>query len=212
VRPLRSMRTIRRKRGFAPLISAGILLAGIGVVAASEGSVFSKQGTSQVLFTASGPGGVRIEGQTQELEVRDHGESLAVIVPLRNLSTGMALRDRHMKEKYLETDKYPTAELKVPRGELKVPAAGGTEESTAHGSLTLHGTEKKVPFKYRATESSGLYAVEGSLHVNMADFGIATPSFMGVTVRPDVDVKASFHLEQARSAKQRTEGERTAAQ
>ena len=203
---------MRSKRGFTRVVSAGMLLAGIGVFAASEGSVFSKHGTSQVSFSASGPGGVRIEGQTEELEVRDQGESLAVIVPLRNLSTGMALRDRHMKEKYLETEKYPTAELKVFRGELKVPAAGSTEESTANGLLTLHGTEKKVPFKYRATESSGLYSVEASLHVNMADFGIATPSFMGVTVKPDVDVKASFHLEQARAAEQRTAGERTAAQ
>jgi len=203
---------MRPQNGLVRFVIAAMLLAGIGVVAASESGGFSKQGTAQVSFSASGPGGLRIEGQTQELEVRNQGESLAVIVPLRNLSTGIALRDRHMKEKYLETDKYPTAELKVARGELKVPAAGGIEENTANGLLTLHGSEKKVPFKYRATESGGAYTIDGSLHVNMGDFGIATPTFMGATVRPDVDVKASFRLQQARSAEQRTPDERTASQ
>src|SRR5215471_253718 len=163
---------MRPQNGLVRFVIAAMLLAGIGVVAASESGGFSKQGTAQVSFSASGPGGLRIEGQTQELEVRNQGESLAVIVPLRNLSTGIALRDRHMKEKYLETDKYPTAELKVARGELKVPPAGATEEGTANGLLTLHGTEKKVPFKYRATESGGVYTVDGSLHLNMGDFGI----------------------------------------
>lgn len=201
------------KRDLFRLVGAGILFASIAVFAASRGgSVFSKHGACHVSFTASGPGGVRIEGQTEELEVRDQGETFAVVVPLRNLSTGISLRDRHMKEKYLETDKYPTAELKVARGELKVPAPGGSEEGSANGLLNLHGTEKKVPVKYRASESSGLYTVVASLHVNMGEFGIATPSFMGATVRPDVDVKASFHLQQAQAAEQQLTGEKTASQ
>jgi len=213
MRPLSNAGMMRTRRSFARVIGGGILLASIGVLADSQGnSQFSKHGASQVTFTASGPGGLRIEGLTQELEVRDQGDTLAVIVPLTNLSTGIALRDRHMKEKYLETDKYPTAELKISRGELKVPPEGGTEESSANGMLKIHGTEKKVPFKYRASEAGGLYTVDGSLQLNMGDYGIATPSFMGATVKPDVDVKASFRLQQAKSAEQRIPGERTAAQ
>jgi hypothetical protein len=34
--------------------------------------------------------------------------------------------------------------------------------------------------------------VRGTVHINMSDYGIASPSFMGVTVKPDVDVTVAF--------------------
>lgn len=178
-----------------------VLLSSIAGWAASS-PAFSRNGASSVVFNASGTGGVKIEGQTPDLEIRDEPDNFCVVVPLKNLSTGISLRDRHMKEKYLETDKYPNAELKVRRADLKVPAAGGKEETSANGLLKLHGQEKPVVFHYRASESGGLYSVDGTLHVNIADFGINTPSFMGMSVRPDVDVRASFRLEQRGSTEQ----------
>ena len=37
-------------------------------------------------------------------------------------------------------------------------------------------------------------ARRGTVHVNMNDFGITVPVYLGVTVKPDVDVSASFHV------------------
>jgi polyisoprenoid-binding protein YceI len=184
-----------------------VLFSSIAVLAASKAvRAFSKSGPSTVVFNASGPGGVKIEGQTPDLEIRDQAESVWVIVPLKNLSTGISLRDKHMKEKYLETEKYPDAELRVRRADLKVPTPGGREETSAKALLKLHGREKPVVFNYRASESGGVYSVDGSLRLNIAEFGIITPTFMGVTVRPDVEVRASFRVEQARST-ERTLGQ-----
>jgi hypothetical protein len=32
------------------------------------------------------------------------------------------------------------------------------------------------------------------MHLNMNDFGIQVPSYLGVTVKPDVDVAAQFEV------------------
>ncbi len=184
-----------------------VLFSSIAVLAAFKaGRTLSKSGPSTVVFNASGPGGVKIEGQTPDLEIRDEAESFWVIVPLKNLSTGISLRDKHMKEKYLETEKFSRAELRVRRADLKVPAPGGREETSAKALLKLHGQEKPVVFNYRASEAGGVYRVDGSLRLNIAEFGISTPSFMGVTMRPDVEVRASFRVEQTGST-ERTLGQ-----
>ncbi len=116
-------------------------------------------------------------------------------VPLGNLKTGISLRDRHMKEKYLQVDRYPDAELSVAHSGLRFPANGATLQAAAIGRLTLHGVARNVHFRYQARGSGATYQVEGLLHVNMHDFGIRVPSYLGVTVKPDVDVKVQFQLE-----------------
>jgi polyisoprenoid-binding protein YceI len=73
------------------------------------------------------------------------------------------------------------------RSALKIPGSG---KST--GDLTIHGRTKKVPFDYSIKQESGGFGVVGKLHVNIQDFGIAVPSYLGVTVKPDVEVETHF--------------------
>ena len=47
---------------------------------------------------------------------------------------------------------------------------------------------------YEAASDATGFAVHGKFHVRMDDFGITVPSYLGVTVKPDVDVTASFHV------------------
>jgi hypothetical protein len=49
-----------------------------------------------------------------------------------------------------------------------------------------------VPFHYAATGTAQRANVDGHLQVNMNDFNIHIPSYLGVTVKPDVDVKVKF--------------------
>src|SRR5678815_2540115 len=65
-------------------------------------------------FHGRGPGGFSLNGRTNQLRIEDDGTTLRVIVPLAGLQTGIALRDRHMREKYLEVEKYPDAVLELP--------------------------------------------------------------------------------------------------
>jgi polyisoprenoid-binding protein YceI len=149
---------------------------------------------SKVSFQASGPAGMKIEGTTAELSVADDGVNVVTTVALGNLTTGIGLRDHHMKEKYLEVAKYPVAILTIPRSALKVPHAGEQSSADVAGSVQLHGQTRPVSVHYEAKGEGPSLSVRGTFHVNMNEFGISVPVYLGVTVKPDVDVSASFHV------------------
>ena len=151
-----------------------------------------RTGEPTVSFTAVGPGGLKIVGTTHDLNVSESSTNVTVSVPLSNLKTGIDLRDKHMTEKYLETGKFPTADLQVAKAALKAAAADGQISGSAEGTITLHGKSKSVPFQYSYVRKGQSYEVSGTLHLNMKDFGIEVPSYLGVTVKPDVDVNVKF--------------------
>src|SRR5262249_36771947 len=117
-----------------------------------------------------------------------------VQVPLASMKTGISIRDKHMHEKYLQTPNYPTAELNVPRSALKIPADGANSSGDAAGTLALHGKSKPINFHYTGTREGSKLKVKGTMHLNMNDFGIEVPVYLGVTVKPDVDVAAQFDV------------------
>ena len=145
----------------------------------------------RVAFHAVGPGGLKIEGTSSELTVNEASDRVSVVVPLRPLDTKIELRNKHMREKYLETDKYPNAELVVARSALKMPDASPIS-GEADGVLKLHGREHAVRFKYDARRAGARFQVNGSMRLDIRHYGIAEPSFMGATVKPEIDVTVSF--------------------
>ncbi|HTS81101.1 MAG TPA: YceI family protein [Myxococcaceae bacterium] len=148
-------------------------------------------------FHGRGPGGFSLEGKTHQLRIEDDGTALKIVVPLAGLQTGISLRDRHMREKYLEVEKYPEAVLELPWSGVKLPEDGQTAEGNAAGKMTLHGKSHDVQVKYRVTRSGTSYQVSGNVPLNLNDYGIAVPSYFGITVQPDIDTSASFTAEHA---------------
>jgi polyisoprenoid-binding protein YceI len=148
----------------------------------------------RVSFDASGPAGMKIEGTTADLSVADDGVNVVTTVPLANLTTGITLRDHHMRDKYLEVAKYPVATLTVPRSALKVPQTGEQSAADVAGTVQLHGQTRPVRVHYEAKGDGASLSVRGTFHIKMTDFGITVPDYFGVTVKPDVDVSASFHV------------------
>lgn len=151
-----------------------------------------------VTFDASGPAGMKIEGTTSDLTVTDGGDNVVITVPLANLTTGIGLRDHHMKEKYLEVPKYPAATLTIARNALKFPHDGERAVAEVPGTIQLHGQTRPVTVHYEAKAAGATYDARGSFRVNMNDFGITVPVYLGVTVKPDVDVSASFQVAEAK--------------
>ena len=152
----------------------------------------ARTGSPSVSFTAVGPAGLKIVGTTSDLDVVDDASSVTITVPLANLTTGIALRDRHMREKYLQVQNYPNATLKVDRASVKFPAPGAESSGDAQGTMAIHGKTHPVSFHYTAKKEGAGYAVSGSVHLDMKDYGIDVPSYLGVTVKPDVDVAVRF--------------------
>lgn len=162
----------------------------IGALAEAK---LSSSGASAVEFHATGPVGLKITGKSNVVQVDSDDKNITITVPLSNLDTGMSLRNTHMKDKYLETSKYPNAVLVVPKASAGYPNGGS---NNATGNLTLHGVTKPVTFHYDVKKEGAEYAVAGKLHINMNDFKIEQPSFAGATVKPDVDVDISFHAKE----------------
>jgi polyisoprenoid-binding protein YceI len=174
----------------SPKLSVLAVSVFVATLSAAAQAAFTAPRDAHVSFTAAGPAGMKIEGTTSELKVTEEGGSVVVDVPLTNLVTGIALRDQHMKEKYLEVAKFPDAVLTVARSAIKVPAGG----ADAQGTLKLHGQARPVTVRYDAAADGDGLVVHGKLHIKMDEYGITIPSYLGVTVKPDVDVVAAFHV------------------
>jgi polyisoprenoid-binding protein YceI len=182
--------TMRSSSPSSRWLASGALVAALtfSLVAAAK---LSKTGDATGGFRASGPAGMNIDGKSTDVSVADDGTTITVTVGLANIDTGMGLRDKHTKE-YLEVTTYPTAELKVARSALKFPAEGADASGDAKGSLKVHGQTKDVTFHYTATMRGGVLDVTGNTSININDFGIKTPSYLGVSVKPDVTLNTHF--------------------
>jgi len=159
------------------LVAAALLFGGTAAAG------WTHLGERSIAFKAVGPGGLGIEGKGNDVSLKEQGDSIVVTVGLGSVKTGIEMRDKHMHEKYLETPKYPNAVFIVEKSKIKSPGEGD-----ADGKLQLHGVTKSVRIHFKATGSDKESTVVGSAHVNMKDFNIEVPSYLGVTVKPDVTV------------------------
>ena len=112
---------------------------------ASQASIYKfAPEKGKVTFIAKGkPALISIRGEGAGVEgvITENKEVVAgeVTFQLKSLNTGIDLRDEHMKNKYLEVEKYPTANLKLK--DLKIPLQA-SEPFKFTGVMTLHGVEQ----------------------------------------------------------------------
>jgi hypothetical protein len=152
------------------------------------------EGTGEASFRAWGPAGMQIVGKTPDLTVSEDADHVKVNVSLVRLTTGIDLRDHHMRDKYLEVGKFPNAELTVDRKSLKL---SGDASADAPATLKMHGQSRAVTIHYTSHANGSVFQVSGSVHVDMTDYGIEQPSYLGVKVKPDVDVSVRFDASDA---------------
>lgn len=153
--------------------------------------VKTEQGEARFLAVGY-PSAMRIAGKTitpaGKLDLVDAGVETIVSgelrIPLKDLETGIALRDTHMKEKYLEIERFPEAVLTFVK--QKFPKKG--EPVAFEAELFLHGVRQKV----NGTGSLVDGRVKASFGLKLQDFAITTPSFAGIKVSEDVSVDAEF--------------------
>jgi polyisoprenoid-binding protein YceI len=174
-----------------PLIIA--LLLSVATIAIPAYAALRSYGGAHVRFKVGGPAGMTIEGKADELTASEKDNVLTVVVPLSHLKTGMALRDKHLRG-YLNTKKYPNATLAIARSALQMPADKKSINGKATGRLTLHGKTREVPFTYKASNRNNQYRVQGKTKLDIREFGIEVPCYLGVCTKPEVDVDVRFFL------------------
>lgn len=92
-------------------------------------------------------------------------------------------RDNQFRGRIMSADEFPTATfvLTAPIELGAAPADGVEVATTATGELTLRGSTQPVTFEVNAKQENGLIGVQGAIPVLFSDYGIANPSFSGIT-------------------------------
>jgi polyisoprenoid-binding protein YceI len=156
-----------------------------------------------VEFHATGhPSALKVvgKGKAPEGKIEETADGLVGTThfDLTSLETGVAMRDHHMKEKYLETEKYPQAELTIT--ELKFPQTVPPGKAFAfdrvpfQGKLKLHGVEKLVTgTAHIEGDGTKTIAANAEFSLKLGDYGVQIPTFAGITIADEVQVSISAH-------------------
>jgi len=206
---------MKRSSTLCALTAVLCLTSGLGALVVRAQDVHSKESASltsspvhvelqnnagSIEFFATGwPSALRIHGKGTgpdgTLTIRDRVVSGSMSVDLTSLETGIGLRDRHMKEQYLQVDRYPRAVLTLSRLDMKpVPKEGtfGPVNVPFEGTLSLHGVEKPVTGQARISRENDRVTANAVFTIKLGEFGIEVPKYLGITVAEKVEVKAAF--------------------
>lgn len=114
-------------------------------------------------------------------------------VPLNSLSTGIDMRDRHMRENYLHTDLHPFVSYKGSIADVE-KGQGDTLLVRTQGRLDLHGRKKYYEIVCAVVGSRTAYAVDTRFDVKLTDFDIEIPSLMFMKINEVIRVLVKVHV------------------
>ena len=115
-------------------------------------------------------------------------------VDLGTLDTGIGLRNRHMRENYLETKKYPFAVFsgKIMQADT---LENGDLDVRAKGQFELHGVKKEMEIAGIASQVEGGYRAVCQFSLALADFGIKRPQLMLLKIGEAIAVEVVFNVQ-----------------
>jgi polyisoprenoid-binding protein YceI len=185
------MRGINRIVGTCATGLAGLVMMGAVVAAGDTLQVKSGEVSVTCPLTVGGSFEAKTDVVKGEVTVAGPAQPLsgALQVDLQSLETGIGLRDRHMKNNYLEVEKgaeYAAARLE----DIRVDSLQG--KTTFRGILTLHGARKEVTGTAEIKPTASGYRVDARFPLRTAEFGIPEPTYLGVGVKDEVQVRVNF--------------------
>ena len=184
------MKLICARFGLLPLamLVPNFSFAAVQKLAASGGAVS--------IFTKTKPMSIKINGKggPPKGELLIDGEKVSgnFEFELATIDTGIDGRNNHMKNKYLEVDKYPKAKLVIEKvNHLKgwSLARPTLNDDEFEGQLTMHGETKPVSGKFSIDDKR---AVEAKFTIKLTDFKIPPPEFAGITVNNEIDISVKI--------------------
>lgn len=113
-------------------------------------------------------------------------------VDLRTLDTGIGLRNRHMREDYLETDKYPFTNFKgkITKADK---AQDGMINVVAEGNMFIHGVTRPITIKgTMMPANNGGYRVKSNFEVKLPDYNIPIPQLMFLKISEVMKLNLDF--------------------
>lgn len=203
------------------MLAVGITLNLIGGITFAEVRTFKtvpNDAKNVVEFTSDAPM-EKIVGKTSDitgtLELNlDDLLSTTVgtfIVDLKTLDTGIAMRNGHMRENYLETGQFPNATFTLARfisADKSSLAPGETVKAVAEGEFKIHGIGKpyQIPVKlyYAQSDKStegrlggskgNLLSVSAEFTVKLADHQIKRPELLFMKLAEEQKIEVNFAM------------------
>ena len=97
---------------------------------------------------------------------------------LSTIKTGIALRDEHMRENYLEVDKFPFAEFFGTMTQAFDPNKQGLQPVEVKGTFTVHGQSQEVTITGTAEVTSEGIEILASWPIQLSDYQIPIPKVL----------------------------------
>jgi polyisoprenoid-binding protein YceI len=125
----------------------------------------------------------------------DTVEQVRIEADLTKLTSDEPRRDNAIRQRGLESQRFPTAtlELAEPIKLAPTPAQGEEVRGQGTGRLTVHGVTREVDLDLRGRWTGETIQVAGQLPVTMSDFQIEPPRF-GPVVSIEDRMAIDFNL------------------
>jgi polyisoprenoid-binding protein YceI len=118
-------------------------------------------------------------------------------VDLNSVDTGIGLRNRHMREEYLYTDKYPLTSFKGKITNVK-KITDTQYDVTVTGEMDLHGVKKTRMINGTIDFTSKGININTEFIVKLTDHNIEVPSLMFMRINEDIQLVLDFNLKKVK--------------
>lgn len=196
---------VRRPRAtLAAILVLTGLVSSPGLALANDLTVRHGQVAVVCPLTIGGRFEAKTSAVTGRIAISQGADALegSFLVDLRTLDTGIALRDTHLKETYLEVsrgDGYDTAVL--DRIRLIGADAGRAQGKVSfQGMLMLHGTVREVQGTVDIARNGPSVKIRVQFPLRIDAFQFAKPTYLGVGVSNEIRVEVHATLADAASS------------
>jgi polyisoprenoid-binding protein YceI len=125
----------------------------------------------------------------------DTVEEVKIEADLTQLTSDEDRRDNAIRQRGLESERFPTATLELT-GPIQLgsaPVEGQAVQGDGKGRLTVHGVTREVALDLQGRWSGDSIQVVGQLPVKMSDYQIEPPRF-GPVVAIEDSLNVDFNL------------------
>jgi polyisoprenoid-binding protein YceI len=109
----------------------------------------------------------------------------------RNFDTDNAKRDKVMREKSLEIEKYPFIDFESTSIEAvaKELPLNQPLDATVHGTLSLHGVEKEIAVPVRILWDERVIAADATMELKLDEYNVFRPKVLLFRLQNDIKIR-----------------------
>lgn len=124
-----------------------------------------------------------------------NSRQLVFSVPIAEFQFEKKLMQEHFNEKYMETEKYPTATFQGVLSEFTLTKEY-QQDVVTKGKLTIHGITKDVQIAgILHVENDNKINIKANFIVVLKDYNVKIPKLLWENIAEEVNVKVDFILQ-----------------